>query len=81
MKIVQAITLAFTGMGIIAGFVSNYIQGILLAALSALLIYTVSYLILVKIVGYKKRSWLLYNSLITFVLVWLVVWIFLFNTR
>lgn len=81
MKLMRILTLIYTGLGIVAGFISNIFEDRLIAVLSALLIYMISYVILVLSARSKKRSWLMVNSLITFILVWLVVWIFLFNTR
>lgn len=81
MNLVQILTLIYIGLGIAAGYVSNFFDNRLLSVLISFLIYMISYVILIKLVPYKKRSWLVTNSLITFVLVWLVVWIFLFNTR
>jgi len=81
MTLSQILTLVYLGLGIVAGVVSNSIESRLVAILVALLIYMVSYVVLVKVASYKKRGWLVTNSLITFILVWLVVWIFLFNTR
>lgn len=81
MNLVQILTLIYIGLGIAAGYVSNFFDNRLLSVLISFLIYMVAYVILIKAVAYKKRSWLVTNSLITFILVWLVVWIFLFNTR
>lgn len=81
MKLLRVLTLIYIGLGIAAGYVSNLIQNRTIAILSAFLIYMVSYIVLVILVRHKKKHWLVSNSLITFILVWLVVWIFLFNTR
>ena len=81
MNLVQILTFIYMVLGIAAGFVSNFFDNRLIAVLISFLIYMVSYVILIKAVAYKKRAWLVANSLITFILVWLVVWIFLFNTR
>ncbi len=81
MKLSQMLTLAYTGLGIVAGYISNAFENRAVAILSAFLIYMITYVLLLKIISYKKRSWLVSNTLITFILVWLVVWIFLFNTR
>ncbi len=81
MNLVQILTLVYIGVGIAAGYISNFFDNRLLAVLISFLIYMVSYVVLIKAVAYKKRGWLVANSLITFILVWLVVWIFLFNAR
>ncbi len=81
MKLEQILTLAYSGLGLISGFISNYLKSITLGLGVPIAIYIISYIILMKLVSYKKKSWLTANSLITFILVWLVVWIFLFNTR
>lgn len=81
MNLVQILTLVYIGLGIAAGYISIFFYNRLLSVLISFLIYMISYVILIKLVPYKKRSWLVTNSLITFILIWLVVWIFLFNTR
>lgn len=81
MNLVQSLTLIYSGLGVVAGYTSNLIENRFIDILSAFLIYMVSYIILIKAVPYKKRKWLVANSLITFILIWLVVWIFLFNTK
>ena len=81
MKLMRILTLVYVGLGIVAGFISNLFENRLIAILSVLVIYMISYVILVLSARSKKRNWLLVNSLITFILVWLVVWIFLFNTK
>ena len=79
-KLARILTLAYAGLGTAAGYISSMVEGSLIAVVAAFLVYTVSYAVLVKMVTYKKRSWLVGNTIITFILVWLVVWIFLFNT-
>ena len=79
-KLARILTLAYAGLGIVAGYISNMVESRLVAVAAAFLVYIVSYVVLVKMVTYKKKGWLVGNTLITFILVWLVVWIFLFNT-
>lgn len=81
MKLEQILALAYLVLGVASGFISNFLGNITLGLAVPLVIYAISFGILVKLISYKKKNWLVVNSLITFILVWLVVWIFLFNTR
>ena len=79
MKLSQSLTLIYLGLGIVAGYISNYLQNLVFSILAASTIYLISYLILIKGVKHKKKEWLLSNTITLFILVWLLVWIFLFQ--
>jgi len=83
MKIDKIIVALYLFLGIFFGYISNYFNKIMsnltLALLVPVLLYVVSQPILIKFVKEKKRTWLISNSFITFVLVWLIVWILLHN--
>lgn len=75
----RTLTLIYLVLGIIAGVLSSRMNAGL-AIFLALVIYGVSFTLVKNIVKEEKKfTWYLMNTGITFVLVWLVVWILLFN--
>lgn len=81
MNLEQKLISIFSLLGIVSGFISNYFRIFSLSLILPLVIYCLVFLILTKFIKEKKIKWMITNSLITFILVWLVVWIFLFNIR
>jgi Mn2+/Fe2+ NRAMP family transporter len=83
MKIERFIALGYLFLGISFGVVSNYFtkssSGLTFALSFPLFAYFISLLPLLKFVKQKKKTWLFYNSFITFFLIWLIVWILLYN--
>lgn len=79
MKLDQTITLIYTVVGVLSGFISSYFHNLLLAVVIPLIIYVISLVPLLNSVKQKKKFWLFYNSFITFALVWMMVWILIFN--
>jgi Mn2+/Fe2+ NRAMP family transporter len=83
MRIEQFIVLGYLFLGVSIGFVSNYFtknnSALTFALTFPLFLYFVSLFPLLKFVRQKKKTWLFYNTFITFILVWLVVWILLYN--
>jgi len=77
----QKLTMLYLVLGICAGLVSNTFTDAAMALLSSFALYIVSLVPLIKLVKHKKTKWLMYNSLVTFFLVWLTVWIFLINVK
>lgn len=82
----QKIILIYTCLGIAVGPISNFFtfaaspyRNLAIALLLPLAIYFASLATLVKTIRQKKIRWLVHNSFMTFVLVWLVTWIFLYN--
>ncbi|MBS3055734.1 MAG: hypothetical protein J4452_04585 [Candidatus Aenigmarchaeota archaeon] len=83
MKIDQAIIAIYVLLGFGLGFFSNYFLQIHSSLFLALgvptLLYAATLLPLLKIVRQKKKKWLLSNSFVTFILVWILVWVTLYN--
>jgi len=82
LKVEQKIVFAYTILGILLGFLTNYLfkSGVDLTIATAIpfVVYFVSLLPLITLVK-EKKSWLFYNSFITFILVWLTVWVLFYN--
>lgn len=75
----RMLTLIYFALGIAMGILSNYLSTMLSVGIGAVL-YIVSFFVVKQFVGGEKKfSWYVLNTLLTFVLVWLVTWIFLFN--
>lgn len=78
----QTITLVFTAIGILAGAVSYYLSNtVILALVLPVPIYATTLSILTRLVKEKKVKQMVYSSSVTFVLIWLLVWIFLYNLK
>jgi hypothetical protein len=80
MKVEQKIVMIYTILGLISGFLTNHIIGfgLLVATLIPFVFYFISFLLLTIFVKGKK-TYLFYNSFVTFLLVWLTIWILLYN--
>jgi O-antigen/teichoic acid export membrane protein len=81
MKVEQKIVMVYTILGILSGFLTNYLFsefGLIVAISTSFAIYFLSFLLLVIFVK-KKKIMLFYNSFMTFLLVWLTIWILLYN--
>ena len=83
MKAEQFITSVYVVFGIACAYLSNYLtknlQNIFLAISLPFIIYVISVGPLFKLGKLHKRKMLVSNSLITFFVVWLVVWIIFYN--
>lgn len=82
MKIDQKIVLIYLILGIILGYFSYYFSinsNLLIALIFPFVIFCIALFPLFKLVREKKKKWLIWNSFITFVLVWILVWLTLFN--
>lgn len=83
MKAEQIITIVYVALGIVFGFISNYVlrtfSNIILAFLIPIIFYAVSVGPLFKLGKLQKKKMLVSNSSITFFIVWIVTWIILFN--
>jgi hypothetical protein len=83
MKIEQLIALGYLILGIFFGVVSNYFtkngSDLSFALSFPLFAYFISLFPLLKFIKQKKKTQLFYSSFITFILIWLVVWILLYN--
>lgn len=79
MKTEQKLVLIYLLLGILSGIISNQFT-LVPAVIIPLAIYFISLIFFTRIIKmHMKKSKLFYESLFTFVLVWLVVWIFIFN--
>lgn len=83
MKTEQFFALGYLVLGICFGVVSNtFVKtgfGLSFALGIPLIVYFASLSALMKLVKQKKKTWVFSNSLVTFVLIWLIVWILLHN--
>lgn len=82
MKVEKKITLVYTTMGVFLGLLTAYLLKInanLVVALALpVVVYFLSFLVLGFLVRQKKIL-LLYNSFVTFILIWLTVWILVYS--
>lgn len=78
MKPEQKVGITFTGIGFVTGIISNFLSGSSLAFAVPLIVYIAMLFSMEKIIG-KKLKWIVTNSLLVFLLTWLIVWVFLFN--
>lgn len=75
----RMLTLMYFVLGLAMGILSNYLDTLLSLGIGIFL-YVVSFFAAKTFIGEgKKLSWYILNTLVTFVLVWLITWIFLFN--
>ena len=75
----RMLTLIYFVLGIGMGILSNRLDVALSLAIGVVL-YVVSFFVAKRFVSEKKKFlWYVLNTLLTFVLVWLVMWIFVFN--
>ncbi|MBU5537535.1 MAG: hypothetical protein QW818_03475 [Candidatus Aenigmatarchaeota archaeon] len=75
----RVLTLIYFILGVVMGILSNYLN--LIFSLSAgVVLYIISFFITKMFVDRRKKfSWFVLNTLVTFVLIWFVTWIFVFN--
>ena len=83
MKTEKLLAFFYTVLGICAGIVSNFFTkigyGLEINFIFPLIVYLISLFFLKRFVKQKKKGWLFSNTFITFILVWLVIWILLYN--
>jgi len=81
MRIEQKIVAVYSVVGLVCGVLSNYLTALNLtfALLVPVAGYFATLLPLVRIVKERKFRMLLSNSLITFFLLWIMIWVFLYN--
>jgi hypothetical protein len=73
---IRLLVAVFTVLGIVAGLISNYLSMFLFIPV---LMYVIAVFPLLKGKKQKDKVRIVQNSLITFVLMWVVVWILLHN--
>ena len=79
MNIERTLTLIYLVLGISIGILSVYLTTMISLVAGAAL-YIVSFFIIRIFADKKKKfSWYILNTLLTFILVWMVTWIFVFN--
>ncbi|TAL47909.1 hypothetical protein EPN87_01885 [archaeon] len=78
MKTEQKINLVYAALGAGAGAISNSVTT-LIAFGAAIAIFAASFAVMKRYVRTRKNSWLLSNSLASYLLTWLSVWILMFN--
>ena len=81
MKVEQKTVAVYMVIGFLCGIFSNYLTSInlTLSLLVPVAVYFGTLLPLIRIVKERKFRVLISNSLITFFLVWLMIWVFLYN--
>ncbi len=77
----QKIVFVYSVIGLVCGFVSSIFtsSNMSYALLVPLGIYAVATALLLKMTKEHKTSTVVSNSLVTFLLVWMLVWVFLYN--
>jgi len=79
MKVERLVFILFTALGFVGGMISVWIKNLFLSVTVPLVLYVVVTVALLKFFEEKRRKWMIYNGLITFVLVWIVIWISFYN--
>ena len=81
MKPEQKMGIIFSAFGLTMGLLSNFIYGFF--AILAFVVPIVGYVAMVFGMGRleksKKIKWVVVNSLLVFLMMWIIVWIFVFN--
>ena len=77
----QMVIGVFLALGAVAGLFSNYVPVYSLKFLIPLFMYFAANILIAKSLKSKKFKLIIASSLATFLPVWLIVWIFLFNLR
>ena len=80
-RIDKLVTLIYVVLGAAAGYLSNLVNNIYIAALISLAIFISSQYYFLKKLNPQKKNRFVVENFVTFALIWLVVWIFFFNTR
>ena len=75
MNLEQKLALIYTFLGAVTGYVSSIFNSLQFAVLTPIIIYIISFVFLLRFCKQKKLSWLIPNTLIVFILIWLMVWI------
>lgn len=75
----RKLNLIYFVLGFATGIASNYLNGWIPLGL-AVATYLISFALIKRnILEKKKLSWYISNTLFTFLLVWIVTWIFVYN--
>ena len=79
MKYDKISTLLYVGLGILSGFGSNLLNNLIVSVSISAIIFAASIYFLLKKYNPPKRNKFIGENLVTFLLIWLVVWILLAN--
>lgn len=81
MKIEQKLSIIFSGMGLVTALISNFITNfsVIVALVIPLIVYVATFNFVLRHPHDKKKRVLFVNSFFSFFLVWLIVWIILYN--
>jgi hypothetical protein len=77
----QISTLVFLAGGLLAGTLSSFIKIVFLTALAGFGLFAIIFYFYAKFFPPKKYVRFLFECFLTYSLVWLTVWVFLFNLR
>lgn len=75
MNLEQILAFIYTFLGAVTGYVSSIFNSLQFAVLTPIVIYIISFVFLLRFCKNKKLPWIISNSLIVFILIWLMVWI------
>lgn len=76
----RKLTLIYFILGILMGIVPKFVNNSMLIIAVGVGLFTISFFVVRQFIKEnKKLTWYLLNTAVTFVLVWLVTWIFVFN--
>ncbi len=79
MKPEQKSGIIFSVFGVAMGAFSSFVGILVLAFVIPIVGYVAMLFVMSKIESTKKMKWVVMNSIVSFLLVWLVSWIFIFN--
>ncbi len=75
----RLLALIYFGLGLIMGILSLKLSMMFSLGIGVV-VYLVSFFAARQFIGGKQKlSWYILNTLLTFILVWMVTWVFLFN--
>lgn len=75
----RKLTLIYFILGIGMGGLSVYLNAMISLGIGVVLYIISFFIVKVYLRENKKFAWYVLNTLMTFILVWLVTWVFLFN--
>jgi predicted PurR-regulated permease PerM len=75
----QKFIIFYTLLGAIMGFLSNLFDVSLSILLAAIIFSTTAFPLIRRVKERRRAREITYSALITFVLLWLMVWIFIYN--
>ncbi len=80
MNIERTLNLTYLILGLAMGFLSFYLKDNMLSLGIGIAVYGATFFVLRRFVGKDKPvHWYIANTLLTFALIWLITWIFIYN--